>query len=150
VNGVLVSDIPSRSSDEVVYVTDGGCDAPTYADEGKGVRFATDSPGYINACVTNEALGKYDTFRAEQTNATTCRLYGGIGTSKILNPCLIDGAPSGDSVTEETWWLWECLVVNGVPGGVTVSPIIGFTSLNGTAACVNSHEAPVVTLDFIP
>ena len=149
-NGVLVSDIPSLSSDEVVYVTDGGCDAPTYAIEGKGVRFATDSPGYINVCVTNEAISKYQTFRAEQINATTCLLSGGIGTSKILNPCLIDGAPSGNNIGEETWWLWECLVVDGVPGDVTVSPIIGFTSLNGTAECVVSHEAPVVTLDFVP
>jgi len=149
-NGVLVSDVPSQTLDDVAYVTDTGCDPPTYAIESEALYIATSGSGYINVCVTNEHNNKYQTFRAEQINATTCLLSGGIGTLKAISPCLIDGVPSGNSIAEESWWLWECEVVNGVPGEVTVSPIVGVTYLNNTYECVIGHEAPEVTLDFVP
>jgi hypothetical protein len=150
-NGVLVQDIPSRDSDEVVYVTSGGCDEPTYAIESKGVRIATAGIGFINACLTTEAINNYKTFAFEGISDTTCRLYGGVGTSKQLSPCLIGNAPSGNSVAEEDWWLWECLVVDGVPGEVVVSPSAGARYFNSDAvACGVTHEAPEVTLDFVP
>jgi len=150
VNGALVQDFPSIPYDSVSYGTTAGCDPPTSANEGEVLFIATSASGYINVCVTNEAISKYQTFRAEQINATTCLLSGGIGTLKTINPCLIDGVPSGNSIAEESWWLWECEVVNGVPGEVTVSPLVGVTYLNNTYECVIGHEAPVVTLDFVP
>jgi hypothetical protein len=148
-NGVLQQDFPS-SGDEEAYSSDAGCDTGSYSNEGKALFFATAGAGYINACVTAEAAGNYVTFATQQISPTTCRLYGGVGTLRVIFPCLIDGAPSGDGIAEENWWLWECLVVNGVPGAVTVSPTIGARYLNGVLTCGPCHEAPVVTLDFIP
>jgi hypothetical protein len=148
-NGVLQEDFPSFS-DEEAYSSDAGCDVGSFTNENKALFFATASAGYINACVTSDAISNYRTFATQSISPTTCRLYGGIGTLKGLFPCLVDGAPSGDSIAEENWWLWECLVVNGVPGDVTVSPTIGARYFNNVLTCGPCHEAPVVTLDFIP
>jgi hypothetical protein len=145
---VLVQDLPTYATDEVNYASDAGCDSGQEND-GEALWIAGGA-GYINVCVTNEHANKYQTFRAEQINATTCLLSGGIGTLKVSSACLIDGAPSRNSIAEESWWLWECEVVNGVPGEVTVSPIVGVTYLNNTYECVIGHEAPEVTLDFVP
>lgn len=151
IDGVLFSDNPSISTDSLQYVTRGGCDGAGQINDSKVLFIATAYSGYINACWTSEALSNYQTFVAVRVNDTTCRLYGGIGTLKVFSACLIDGVPSGDSVAEENWWLWECLVVNGVPGNVTVSPSIGARYFNSDpVVCGVNHEAPVVTLDFVP
>jgi len=150
-DGDLVYELPTTSYDSVVYITRTGCDEPGQINDGKAVYIAPGGPGLVNACLTAEASSKYQPLVCEGISDTTARLYGGIATYRILYPCAIDGAPSNDSIGEENRWLWECLVVNGVPGEVTVSPTVGARYFNSEpVACVVTHEAPVVTLTFIP
>jgi hypothetical protein len=151
VNGVLDSDIPSLGSDSVLKVTSGGCDAGGQTNDFEGVFIATGGVGVINACLTAEASTNYQTLVCEGIDETKARLYGGVGTVKIYSPCLIAGNPSGDSIQEEDWWLWECLLVDGVPGKVKVTPSVGARYFNSNPVlCEVTHEAPEVTLDFVP
>jgi hypothetical protein len=150
VDGELVSDIQSGEIDVLTNITRAGCSIGQIVDS-KGVYIASSGTGVMNACDTQESRAKYVPLSCELVNETTARLYGGVKTMRFLSPCSIDGEPTSDSISEENQWLWECLIVDGVLGEVTVSPVAGARYFNNEpVACAVTHEAPVVTLNFIP
>lgn len=149
IDGVLFADNPS-SVDSILNITTAGCDAGQINDV-KAVYIATSGAGIVNECVTAESMPKYQTLVCEVVDENTARLYGGVATVKNYSPCAIGGIPSGDQVFEENQWSWECLLENGVPGAVTVSPSVGARYFNSEpVVCAVTHEPPVVTLDFVP
>jgi hypothetical protein len=150
IDGELISDNPA-SYDSLNNITRAGCDGAGQINDGKALFLAPGGAGIINVCVTSESSARYTALVCEAINASTARLYGGIRTLKVLSPCFIDGEPSSDGVSEENQWEWECFLVDGVPGEVTVSPMAGARYFNNEpVACGVTHEAPVVTLTFIP
>lgn len=153
VDGEVLSDFDTPSNDQLLIITTAGCDGGSQTNDYLGLLIAPDGSGIINPCITYEAANKHATLACEAVDGTTARLYGGITTEKVYTPCVIDGAPSGDSVQEAKWWEWECFVVDGVPGEVTVSPAgVSVRTLNNDPFVCGAatHEAPVVTLTFIP
>ena len=151
VDGVVIQDIDGGSYDGITDITTAGCDAPSQTDDVKAVYIATGGSGIVNACATGESIAKYQPLVCEVVDENTARLYGGVSTVKLYTPCDIGGAPSGDDIQEESQWLWECLLVDGVPGAVTVSPLVGARYFNkDPVVCGVTHEPPVVTLDFVP
>ena len=151
VDGVVIQDIDGGSYDGITDITTAGCDAPSQTDDVKAVHIATGGSGIVNACATGESIAKYQPLVCEVVDENTARLYGGVSTVKLYTPCEIGGAPSGDDILEENQWSWECLLENGVPGAVTVSPSVGARYFNADpVVCAVTHEPPVVTLDFVP
>lgn len=151
IDGVLVSDLPSTAADVLTYVTRAGCDGAGQTVDQKGVLLGPGYNGLITACFTGDGINNHVGLAVDPVDERTCRVHGGVSTIKVYTPCAIGGAASGDWIQEENWWVWECLVVNGVPGNVKVSPSIGARYFNSDpVACVVTHEAPKVTLDFVP
>lgn len=147
-DGVVVQDIESGSTDAITTIT--RCDDGQTTDI-KAVYIATGGAGIVNQCITQESISKYQPLVCEVVNENTARLYGGIATVKVYTPCPIGGVPSGNDILEESQWSWECLLVDGVPGAVTVSPLVGARYFNrDPVVCQVTHAPPVVTLDFVP
>jgi hypothetical protein len=141
---------PSRSGASLAIITQAGCDSGSIL-ESKGFTLAPGGYGTVNACVDAAAQEKHQRFTIEQINDDSCRISGGISTSKILTPCQVDGSPTSDTIYEESWWTWECVIVDGVPGAVTVSPNVGARYFNADpVVCDVTLTAPTVTLTFAP
>jgi hypothetical protein len=153
IDGVLVADNPVLSYSSISFATREGCDTNFFqqALEDKGLFLAPGGAGIVNACNTSLANSKHIFFASQYLTPTTCRVYGGIGTTVRQTACLVDGVPFRDTIQEENRWEWECIITNGVPGAVTVSPTVGARYFNNEpVSCGVTHEAPVVTLTFIP
>jgi hypothetical protein len=151
IDGVLVADTPTPGGDSLTNITRAGCDGAGQTVDTKQVALGPTFSGIISACFTTDAVNKHITLSCERVDDITARLHGGVVTVKIYTTCDVGGAPSGDSIQEENWWLWECLLVDGVPGEVKVTPSIGARYFNSEPVeCVVTHEAPEVTLDFVP
>ena len=153
IDGVLVADNPSGSTDTTTYIKTNQCaDGIQQTNDSTAVFIATSGAGIVNACATPESASKYQPLVCEVVDEKTARLYGGVATAKNITRCHEGGEDLlVDAILEENQWAWECLLVDGVPGAVTVSPLVGARYFNrDPVVCDVNHEPPVVTLDFLP
>lgn len=158
IDGVVDSVAFGTSSAGTVDITREGCDRQQEVE----TELAFIGPSYassIGDCCTYSDINRYSrTFDFEVVNATTCRLHGGISWFFSFQPCWnsSDSPPAASLYIESTaLWEWECFVVDGVPGEVTVSRLCGIRyqgigSGNATFDCGDYGPTPTVTLTFAP
>lgn len=149
-DGELVYDFGPATFDSLDVRTTAGCDGSGQNRDSKSVLIAGGS-GIVNACLGPSDTNAHVPLGSQTIDDMTCRLFGGISTVKQREFCLSGGVQGGDNSYEETYWKWECLVVNGVPGAVTVTAVRGARYV-GTdpVECAVTLDPPVVTLTFAP
>lgn len=151
IDGVEDSRVSSSSVASLTTITRSGCEAQQGVDL-KGVYLGPSYASNIGCCNNYDIDNKHKAFIAEQVDETTCRLRGGVYVTKQKQPCW-DGSGPPPALSlyeyEEAFWEWQCLVVNGVPGSVTVSWYCGGKAYPSTT-CGQYGPAPTVTLTFAP
>lgn len=100
-----------------------------------------------------EVAGLYGT---KVISATECLLYGHVNVQYSVRPENADPPNYGAWLDYNSLWRWESTITNGVPGDVSMVPVVGYQitydetgqNINETAASYG--PTPTVTLTFAP
>ena len=89
-------------------------------------------------------------------SATECLLYGHVNVQYSLRPENASPPDYGAWLDYNSLWRWESTITNGVHGGVSMVPVVGYQiTYDETGQLINETDEsygpePTVTLTFAP